>query len=182
MRFFRDRGKPLLEPRSRPCRFPGCALLRAPETEIVRCRRWVPSERKNRGRVERRWARRNSLVQAALGRLDKFHEFADVGRAIELSADLFEGLRSVELGAQQQAKRAFDRIEAFAIEAAAFEPDRIHAIAMGLALGDDARKRRHVLRDDGTSADVGVTADAAKLMHGTERTDIRIVLDGHMAR
>ncbi len=78
-------------------------------------------------------------MQAALGRLDKFHEFADVGRAIELSADLFEGLRSVELGAQQQAKRAFDRIEALAIEASAFEPDRIHAIAMGLALGDDAR-------------------------------------------
>jgi len=39
----------------------------------------------------------------ALGRLDKFHEFADVGRAIELRANLFEGLRSVELGAQQQA-------------------------------------------------------------------------------
>jgi len=58
-------------------------------------------------------------VQAALGRLDKFHQFADVGRAIELRADLFEGLRSVELRAQQQAKRAFDRIEAFAIEAAA---------------------------------------------------------------
>ncbi len=121
-------------------------------------------------------------MQAALGRLDKFHQFADVGRAIELSADLFEGLRSVELGAQQQAKRAFDRVEALAIEAAAFEPDRIHAITMGLALGDDARKRRHVLRDDGASADVGVAANAAKLMHGTERTDIRIVLDGHMAR
>jgi len=41
---------------------------------------------------------------------------------LSLRADLFEGLRSVELGAQQQAKCAFDRIEAFAIEASAFEP------------------------------------------------------------
>ena len=105
-------------------------------------------------------------MQAALRRLDEFHQFPDVGRAVELRADLFERLRSVELGAQQQAECAFDGIEALAIEAAALEADRVHAIAMRLALGDHARKRRHVLRDDGASADVSVAAHAAELVHG----------------
>ena len=120
-------------------------------------------------------------MQAAFGRLDKFHQFTDIGRAIELRADLFEGLRRVEFGAQQEAKCAFDCIEALAIEAPAFEPDRVHTVAMGLALGNDTRKRRHVLGDDGASSDVGVAANAAELVHGAERPDVRIILDDHMA-
>src|ERR1700692_3195355 len=76
------------------------------------------------------WVMRNSLVEAALRRLDELHKFPDVRGAVQLLSNLFQGLRRIELRAQQQAKCAFDRIEALAVEAAAFEADGVHAVAM----------------------------------------------------
>ena len=71
-----------------------------------------PANGSIRRRARKAWAWRNSLVQAALRRFDEFHQFPDVRRAVELRADLLEGLRGVELGAQQQAKGALDGFQA----------------------------------------------------------------------
>ena len=116
-------------------------------------------------------------MQAALGRFDEFHQFAEVGRAVELSANLFQGLRCVELGAQQKAKCAFNGGEALAIESSPLQSDRVHAVAVRLALGDHARKRRHVLCNHGAGADIRVASDAAELVHGAKGSDTRVIID-----
>src|SRR5258708_27819510 len=51
---------------------------------------------------------------------------------------------------------------------------------MRFALGDYARKRRHVLRNDGASADVSVASNAAELVHRAEGSHIRIIIDNHV--
>ena len=48
---------------------------------------------------------------------------------------------------------------------------------MRLALGDHHAEGRHILRDHGACPDVSVPSDAAKLMHRTERADVRKVLN-----
>jgi len=57
-------------------------------------------------------------MEAALRRFDEFHEFPDVGRAVQLRANLFERLRGVQFGAEQEAKGALDGFQARAIESA----------------------------------------------------------------
>ena len=63
----------------------------------------------------------------------------------------------------------------------AFQAHAIHAKAARAARRDDFRERRHVLGDDGVRGDVGMFADAAELMHGAERADLRVVFDGDVA-
>ena len=120
-------------------------------------------------------------MEAALGRFDEFNKFPDVGRTVQLRANLFKGLCGVEFGAEEEAKGSFDCFETRAIESAALEADGVHAVAFRFALSDDSRKRRHVLGDDGAGADVGVAAHAAELVDRTERADIHVVFDDDVA-
>src|SRR6202023_71198 len=96
------RAKPLPEWRSRPYRCPGRAPLAKRETEIGHCRQSIPIRRRLPGRERRAWASRNSLVEAALSHFDKFHEFPDIRRTVQLRANLFQGLRGVEFGTEQE--------------------------------------------------------------------------------
>ncbi len=114
-------------------------------------------------------------MQAALGRFNKFHEFADVRRTVQLRANLFDGLRGVEFGPEQQPKGALDGFQTRAVESAALEADGVHAIAFRFAFGHYPRKRGHILGDDGTGADVRIAAHTAKLVHRTERSDIYVI-------
>src|ERR1700686_1903321 len=104
--------------------------------EIVRCRQSIPIRRKRRERRRNAWVSRNSLVQAALSQFDKFHEFPDIGRTVQLRANLVERLRGVEFGTEQQTKRALEGFQTRAIESAPLEADRVHAVAFRIALGD----------------------------------------------
>ncbi len=52
---------------------------------------------------------------------------------------------------------------------------------MVVALDGGEGVGQDVLRDRGASADVGVAADAAELMHGAEGADYGVVLDNDVA-
>ena len=94
---------------------------------------------------------------------------------------MFDSLARIELGIQEQPIGAFNRANAFGGKAAAFESDAIHAKAFCMALGDDKRERRNVLRNHGGGADVRIAADAAELMDRRKCADRGVVLHGHVA-
>src|ERR1035437_7420160 len=66
-------------------------------------------------------------------------------------------------------------------EAAALEADFVETVGVVVALDRGQRVRQDVLGDGRASADVGVLADAAELVHGTERADDCVVLDDDVA-
>src|SRR5271165_2869463 len=118
---------------------------------------------------------------AALGGFNELDEFLHIRGVAERFLHFLEGLRGVEFGAQQQAVGAFQRVQTLGRESFALQANSVDAVAGGLALGDHAGKRRNVLRDDGGSADVGVTADAAELVHGRECADGGEIFHGDVA-
>ncbi len=105
----------------------------------------------------------------------------DVGGAGESLFHFVDGLGSVELGAKQQAVSALQRAEALGGKSFALQADGVDAVAGGLALGDHAGKWRHVLGDDRGSADVGIAADAAELVHGRKGADGGEIFHGDVA-
>ena len=76
----------------------------------------------------------------------------------------------------------FESGDALGREAVALEAHGIQAVAAGFARRYDFRKWRDVLRDHCVGSDIGVAADAAKLMHGAEGADRGVVFHGDVAR
>ena len=103
------------------------------------------------------------FVKPRLGRLDEADQLLDVFGVREGSAHFFEGLGSVELGAQEKAVSLLDGLDAGGREAVAFEADFIDAVALRAARRDDYGEGRHVLGDHGVRADVGVAPDARRI-------------------
>src|SRR6185312_17345907 len=53
---------------------------------------------------------------------------------------------------------------------------------MCFALGDDTRKRRYILGNDRAGSHIGISSEAAKLMHRTESSDDHEILHGYVTR
>src|SRR5205085_1794339 len=66
-------------------------------------------------------------------------------------------------------------------DAAAHEPDRVGAENARGPAADGARVRQRVLRHHRIAADEAVRSDAAELVDGRSRADVRVVLDGDVA-
>src|SRR6202163_5062338 len=101
----------------------------------------------------------------ALGRFDEGDQLRNVGRTVERRAHLLERLRGIEFRAQQQPVSAFQAANALVRKTAPLETDGIDAETLRGALGDHARKWRHILRDDGGGANIRVAPDATELVH-----------------
>src|SRR3984893_6460990 len=97
----------------------------------------------------------------ALAEFDDRDQLRNVGRAVERRAHLLERLRSIEFRAQQQPVGAFQAANALVRKTAPLATDGIHAATLRGALGDHARKWRHILRDDGGGANIRITPNAA---------------------
>src|SRR5258708_14887325 len=111
------------------------------------------------------------LHDAALGALDEFDQFLHVGEIAEGFSHFGNCLRGIQLCAQQQSKSALQYLQPLGRKAFALQAYRIDAETFRLAFSDDFRKRRHVLRNHRRSPDVGVAADAAKLVHRAKRAN-----------
>src|SRR5712692_8269828 len=118
---------------------------------------------------------------AALGGLDKSNQLLHVGRITQCLAHLLDRVRGIQFRARQQPERPLENLQSLRRENLALQADGVNAIAFGLALGDDERRRRHALRDHCASTDVGVAPHAAKLMHRGKCPDRCEILDVHMA-
>ena len=70
-----------------------------------------------------------------------------------------------------------DGAEALAVEAAALEANFVEAVGVDFSRGRSQGEREHILGDGGAAADVGMAADAAKLVHRAKGSDGRVVLD-----
>ena len=105
----------------------------------------------------------------------------DVWRGGEGFAHLFDGLRRVQIGAQEETESLFERIEALASETGAFEADGVEAVAARFARRDNFREWKHILGDHGVGADVGVAADAAELLHGRKGADGGVIVHDDVA-
>src|SRR5262249_12921549 len=66
-------------------------------------------------------------------------------------------------------------------EATTFQADRVQAVRTRLAGGGYFSERQHVLRDHSSAADVGMRADAHKLMHAAQRADHGPLFDRYVA-
>src|SRR6266481_3188645 len=122
------------------------------------------------------------LHDAAFGLFHEFHQLLHVGGIRHALSNLCERLRSVFLRARQHAKRFLQRLDALGGKSLALQPDRVRAKAPRLPLGDDQRKRRHVLGNHRRRADIRVAAQAAKLVHRRKRAQRYEILYGHVTR
>src|SRR5258708_11928420 len=122
------------------------------------------------------------LHNPAFRRLDEANQLLYIFRLAKQLAHFRERLAGVHLRAQQQAKRARQNLKPRLRKSLALETDGIDAVTLRFALRHHARKRRHILRNHRGCPDVGIAADAAKLMHRRLKSDRNVVLYGHMSR
>src|SRR5258708_22696976 len=120
------------------------------------------------------------LHNPAFRRLDEANQLLYIFRLAKQLAHFRERLAGVHLRAQQQAKRARQNLKPRLRKSLALQTDGVDAVTFRFALRHHARKRRHILRNHRRCADVGIAADAAKLMHRRLKSDRNVVLYGHM--
>src|SRR5918993_139766 len=120
------------------------------------------------------------LDDAALGRLDEADEFLDLGRALNLLANLGERLRGVEPGREQEAEGVVQRVDGLLRVVAALHADGVEAVAAGVVADGEGEGER-VLDDDRVAADVRLAPDAAELVDARVGADVRAVGDFDVA-
>src|SRR5665213_484602 len=120
------------------------------------------------------------LDHTALASRHEVGEVADVLAAAALLqhvADDFQCLRGIALAAGQGAHGRTQFAELLGGEAASLQAYLVEAVGVVVALDGGERVGQHVLGDRRSAADVAVLADAAELVHRTQRADYSEVLD-----
>src|SRR5438270_9104464 len=87
------------------------------------------------------------LHDAALGSFNKLNQFLHVRRIAQCLFHLCQSLRGVQLRPYQQPVGALKRLQALGRESFTLQADRVDAKTSSLALGNDFRERRDVLRN-----------------------------------
>ena len=124
------------------------------------------------------------LDDAALAVGDEVGEVGYVFACVARSdgfADGGEGVCGVEFGGEQGAVGGAELFELLRSKALALETYFVKAVGVVVALDGGEGVGQDVLGDRGASADVGVAADAAELVHGTEGADCGVVFDDDVA-
>src|SRR5438105_8621843 len=109
------------------------------------------------------------LDHAALGGFYEADQLLHVVAEFTFGAQLGDGLRSIELGIQQQAIGVMDLLQPLRGESAPLQAESIHAVGFGLARRGCLGKGQDVAGDSAPAADVRMRADADKLMHRAKR-------------
>src|SRR5436309_288320 len=117
---------------------------------------------------------------ATAGCLDEVQENLDL-RRLDFTADFFQGLSGIELGLQQKPESRLDVLDLFGREPLTFQPNRVHAKRMRIALADGFRIRQHVFGDDTVAADITMSADAAKRVDAGKCSNRRMVVNHNVA-
>src|SRR5215475_95191 len=125
---------------------------------------------------------RNLLDDPALCGFDELDQLNHIGGRRKLFAHLRQRLRSIQLRAQQQTKRALQRFAPLLAKAFSLESNRIDPETLRFALSHHPRKRRHILRNHSARPDVRVAPHPAKLMNGRKRAHSRMILNRHVPR
>src|ERR1022692_1814768 len=99
------------------------------------------------------------LNHSAFRGFNEADQHVHVISAIGLGFQLFQSLRSIELGSEQELVRMMNLADAFPTEAAAFQANGIHAISMGIAGRDCFRKRQHIFGDGRPTTDKSMCAN-----------------------
>src|SRR5215831_9049925 len=97
---------------------------------------------------------RDSFDHSPLGFFDEAYQHGHVLPLVAFGFDLFQGLRSVQLGIEKNAEGMMDFGNPFLAEPAAFQAYSVEPIGAGLARGHHLCEGQNVFGDDGAPTDV----------------------------
>src|ERR1700680_1838318 len=113
--------------------------------------------------------------------LDELYQHFHVFSAVRLGFQFFQSLRRVELRGQQDFVSMVNLADPFLAETAALKSYRIQPVRLGIAGGRGFRKWKNIAGNGCPATDKRVRANANKMVHGAERTDLSPLLDRDVA-